>query len=182
MPDFRRKPNRLASPSYRGFGEYFLTFCTGGRKGLFVAATSRRHASESRALVDVLLAALRQTCAAHQFAAYAYCFMPDHLHLLAQAQSKECNLPAFVKDFKGQGTAAVRTLGIRQLWQKGYYDHVVRDSESAGEIAWYIFLNPVRAGLTPAVWDWPYSGSFVFDWKRLPPSGENYVPPWRKSS
>jgi len=192
MPDFRRKPNRLASPSYLGFGEYFLTFCTGGRKGLFVAASESEElkkwrrkvaaTAETCALVDVLLAALRQTCAAHKFAAYAYCFMPDHLHLLAQAQSKECSLPAFVKAFKGQGTAAVRPLGIHGLWQKGYYDHVVRDSESAGEIAWYILLNPVRAGLTRSVWDWPYSGSFVFDWRRLPPSGENYVPPWKKSS
>jgi putative transposase len=203
MPDFRRKPNRLAWPSYLGFGEYFLTFCTGGRKRFFAAATENEElkkwgrkeeakekewrrkvaaTAETRGLVDVLLAALRQTCAAHKFAAYAYCFMPDHLHLLAQAQSKECRLPAFVKAFKGGGTAAVRPLGIHQLWQKGFYDHVIRDSESAGEIAWYILSNPVRAGLTRTVWDWPYSGSLVFDWKRLPPSGENYVPPWKKSS
>ncbi len=170
MPNFHRKQNRLALPCYLGFGEYFLTLCTSGRKRLF----------ESGVLIDALLAALRQTCATHHFSISAYCFMPDHLHLLAQARSNDCDLPAFVKAFKGQATAAARPLGIRNLWQRGYYDHVIRNSESAGEIAWYIFLNPVRAGLARTVWDWPHSGSFAFDWKRLPIPAATYIPPWKK--
>ena len=179
MPDFLRKPNRLESRSYVGFGEYFLTLCTHARKRLFVAATSRRHPSEPSTLVEALLGALRETCSAHHFTIAAYCFMPDHLHLLSQAQTKDCDLRAFVKAFKGQATAAARPLGAHQLWQKGYYDHVIRNSESASEIAWYIFLNPVRAELVRAGLDWPYSGSFVFDWKTLPTPAQPYVPPWK---
>ncbi|HKW61911.1 MAG TPA: transposase [Candidatus Acidoferrum sp.] len=169
MADFHRTPNRLDPACYLGFGEYFLTLCTGDRRKLF----------ESGALVEALLAVLRATCSAHHFAISAYCFMPDHLHLLAQAESKACDLPAFVKAFKGLATVAARTLGVRHLWQKGYYDHVVRESESAGEIAWYIFLNPVRAGLACTVWEWPHCGSFVFDWQRLQIPEKTYIPPWK---
>ena len=169
MATFQRAPNRLDASSYLGFREYFLTLCTDGRQKLFA----------SPALVDALLATLRETCSDHHFAISAYCFMPDHLHLLAQAESKTCDLPAFVKSFKGRAAVAARRLGIRNLWQKGYCDHVVRDSESAGEIAWYIFLNPVRAGLASTVWEWPHSGSFVFDWKRLPIPAKTYIPPWK---
>ena len=141
MANFRRAPNRLDPASYLGFQEYFLTLSTGGRQKLFA----------NRPLVDALLAAIRETSSVNQFAISAYCFMRDHLYLLAQAKSKTCDLPAFVKSFKGRAAVAARRLGIRDLWQKGFYDHVVRDSESSGEIAWYIFLNPVRAGLVSNV-------------------------------
>lgn len=107
--------------------------------------------------------------------------MPDHLHLLAQAKAKACDLPVFVKAFKGRAAVAERRLGVRNLWQR-YYDHVVRDSESSGEVAWYIFLNPVRAGLVSNVWERPQSGSFVFDWKRLPIPARTYTPPWKTQS
>lgn len=130
----QRKANRLPPQCYLGFGEYFLTLCTDNRKKFF----------ESRVLVETLLGVLREACSAHRFAIVAHCFMPDHLHLLAQADSKDCELPAFVKTLKGRATVAARLLGVHRLWQKGYYDHVIRNSESAGEIAWYIFLNPVR--------------------------------------
>ena len=169
MANFQRAPNRLDPVSYLGFQEYFLTLCTGGRQKLFA----------NRPLVNALLATLRETSSVHQFAISAYCFMPDHLHLLVQAKSKACDLPVFVKAFKGRAAVAARRLSIRNLWQKGYYDHVVRDSESSGEIAWYIFLNPVRAGLVSNVWGWPHSGSFVFDWKRLPIPAKMYTPHWK---
>ena len=169
MPNFHRATNRLNPASYLGFQEYFLTLCAGDKQKLFA----------NPALIDALLATLCETCSAHDFAISAYCFMPDHLHLLAQAKSKTCDLPAFVKAFKGRAAVAARRLGIHNLWQKGYYDHMVRDSESSGEIAWYIFLNPVRAGLAPTVWEWPHSGSFVSDWKRLPIPEKTYVPPWK---
>ena len=169
MPTFHRAPNRLDPTSYLGFQEYFLTLCTDGWQKLFA----------NPALTDALLATLRETSSAYHFAIFAYCFMPDHLHLLAQAESNACDLPVFVKAFKGRAAVAARRLGIRNLWQKGYYDHVVRDSESSGEIAWYIFLNPVRAGLASTVWEWPHSGSFVFDWKQLPVAAKTYIPPWK---
>jgi hypothetical protein len=50
------------------------------------------------------------------------------------------------------------------LWQKGFYDHVLRSGESTDGAAWYVFMNPVRAGLVKRAQDWPYSGSFVFRW------------------
>jgi hypothetical protein len=62
MPDFHRKPNRLAPVSYRGRRSYFLTLCTGERRTLFTDAT----------LVNAVLDVLRATCASHSFRVYAY--------------------------------------------------------------------------------------------------------------
>lgn len=169
MPTFRRKPNRLAPISYQGFNQYFLTLCTHHRLNLFY----------SPRIVSPVLDSLGRTAAKFHFGVYAYCFMPDHLHLLAQAQSSNFALPSFVRAFKAASTVAARAIGEHPLWQKGYYDHVLRDSESADAVAWYIFLNPLRAGLARALKDWPFSGSLVLDWKRIEDPTTPYVPPWR---
>jgi len=44
------------------------------------------------------------------------------------------------------------------LWQKQFFDHLLRSSESY-ESKWrFVCENPVRAGLVEAVEDWPYGG------------------------
>lgn len=41
-------------------------------------------------------------------------------------------------------------------WQKGFFDHVMRNGESALQKWLYIRENPVRAGLVGCAEDWPY--------------------------
>jgi hypothetical protein len=47
------------------------------------------------------------------------------------------------------------------------YEHVLRDDEKAQVVARYIVENPVRAGLTKSVLDYPFVGSQVFELKEL---------------
>jgi len=53
------------------------------------------------------------------------------------------------------------------LWQKGYYEHVLRDEEDSKEIAFYIIANPVRAGLVQSPDDYPFSGSDAWTIREL---------------
>jgi len=41
------------------------------------------------------------------------------------------------------------------VWQKGYYDHALRDEENLAAVARYIVANPLRAGLARNVADYP---------------------------
>lgn len=41
------------------------------------------------------------------------------------------------------------------VWQKGYYDHALRDEENLAVVARYIVANPLRAGLARNVADYP---------------------------
>lgn len=76
--------------------------------------------------------------------------MPDHLH----------GLLAFPGDVPMQ--RAITSLkswmakrhGIQ--WQRDFFDHRLRSTESAQEKATYIRMNPVRAGLCANPEDWPY--------------------------
>jgi putative transposase len=169
MPEFRRKPNRLPAESYRGQQAYFLTLCVRDRKSVL---------SDSM-LVSALLALLEETCAAHSFHVYAFCFMPDHLHLILVGESDSSELARLIRAFKEAASAVARKSGVSNLWQKGFYDHVLRSGKSLDEAAWYIFLNPVRVGLVKKAEEWPYSGSFVFEWKSLAAPSEPFHPPWK---
>ncbi len=46
-------------------------------------------------------------------------------------------------------------------------------------MAWYIFNNPVRKGLVKDMREWPYSGLWMFDWKKAVAALEEFVPPWK---
>ncbi len=169
MAEFRRKPNRLAAESYRGRRAYFLTLCVCERKKVFTDGT----------LVSTLLALLEKTCAAHSFRVHAFCFMPDHLHLILVGESESSEVSPVIRALKGAATEVVRASSISSLWQKRYYDHVLRGGKSLDESAWYVFLNPVRAGLVKRAGEWPYSGSFVFARKVLARPPETFHPPWK---
>lgn len=172
MLEFHRKANRLGPGSYLGPGAYFLTLCANERHKILANAV----------LVESVLPILRSACGSHSFNVNAYCFMPDHLHLIVMGGSDSASLPRFMQAFKSLAARETRKLGTAKHWQKGFYDHVLRDGESIDAASWYAFFNPVRAGLVRRPEDWPYSGSFVFAWPNVPMVSTPFVPPWKRET
>ncbi|MEM1058925.1 MAG: transposase [Verrucomicrobiota bacterium] len=76
--------------------------------------------------------------------------MPDHVHLIARIPDTQ-RLSKVVGDWK---KFFVRSHAIR--WQRNYFDHRLRSSESYRQKSEYILENPVRAGLVDHFEDWPY--------------------------
>lgn len=79
----------------------------------------------------------------------AYAFLPDHFHLLIfvpkttdiskLAQSIQRN---FTRNYK-------KAHGINEpvrLWQRGFWDHVIRDERDFANHFHYIHYNPVKHG------------------------------------
>jgi len=95
---------------------------------------------------------------------YAWCIMPEHLHLLVQ----DADLIAFVRLVKGRATPVARQIDRSQrLWQKSFWDHGLRKEESVYSVATYIWENPIRRGLVEEASDYEWSGSLVWpDWRR----------------
>ena len=148
-----RRPKRLAGVSYVGYQRYFLTACTAARHPAFA----------SPPVTEGCLWQLRQSADAHAFAIAAYCFMPDHLHVVVYATSDASDLCAFVVHYKKlTGYEYSRRWG-RRLWQPGYYDRVLRDDESTEAVARYVLENPVRAGLAKRLGEYRFSGSDLYD-------------------
>jgi len=83
--------------------------------------------------------------------------MPDHMHALLEGLDDASDFRRYAKMAKQRSGAAYALRSDGPLWQKGYYDHVLRDDEDSKEVAFYIVANPVRAGLCAAADDWPWS-------------------------
>ncbi len=63
--------------------------------------------------------------------------------------------------FKQRSSFAIKKIVGKKLWQRSYYDHVVRRAESLEEICKYILENPVRKGLVENYREYPYSFSLI---------------------
>src|SRR4030042_6095732 len=126
---FRRQRNRLSLDVYRARIALFVTTSVLGGWSAFAR----------EAMVTCCLSVLRTCCEKHAVELYAYCFMPDHVHLLLLGTDR-ADIIAFVKDFKQRsGFACNRLLQQRgAFWQKSYYDHVLRGGEDIESVARYI--------------------------------------------
>ena len=85
--------------------------------------------------------------------------MPDHLHALLEGLDDSSDFRRCAKMAKQRSGAAYALRSEQPLWQKGYYEHVLRDDEDSKEVAFYIVANPVRAGLIQSPDEYPLSGS-----------------------
>jgi putative transposase len=156
MPEFARKGNRLSFSSYLAQRSYLATLCTRDRKAIFT----------SPQIVQLMVCSLSEQARLHFFEVYAYCFMPDHCHLLLCGIDSSSNLPGMIRAFKGRTAVELRHLGLRNVWQRSFHDHIIRNGEDFRAAAAYVLENPVRAGLVGDPRRWPHSGSLVFDWRR----------------
>jgi putative transposase len=87
---------------------------------------------------------------------YAYCLMPDHLHLLVSP--KNGNLIDFIRRWKSYTANLLNKLGRDgSCWQRGFYDHALRKDDDILTTAEYIVHNPVRQHIAKHWREYPYS-------------------------
>ena len=97
----------------------------------------------------------------HNIAVGRYLIMPDHLHLFVSGPG-DFQLGRWVGTLK-QFLARRILIGqsVEPFWQRGFFDHVLRNDESYGKKWDYVRANPVRAGYVGNAEEWPYSGEIV---------------------
>jgi putative transposase len=132
------RPPRITGFAYLGVHQYALTLCTFERLRIFTQPL----------LVAAAHHEIARTCEEHAFIVLAYCFMPDHVHLVLEGTSDDSDLRACLKRSRQRVAYVLRTrFGIPRTWQDGYFDHVLRASERTNVVVRYVLDNPVRAGL-----------------------------------
>ncbi len=122
--------------------------CTHQRENVFVA----------RDVVDAVRLQILRTADAHDFKLLAYCFMPDHLHLLVEGCSAGADLAPFGKLVKQRSSYEYKQRTGKRLWQRGWFDYQLQVSDDVDDTIEYILLNPVRAGLAVHASEYPFSG------------------------
>src|SRR5688572_1279471 len=142
---------------YTGQHAYFLTFCTYRRSEVFVDAET----------VDTVLTQILRAANRWQFDMLAYCFMPDHAHLIVAGKEREADCLAFIKAAKQYSAYRFRQTFGRRLWQRYGFERVLRDDKEVAMTTAYIIGNPVRAGLAAGPSDYPYLGSTRYSVEEL---------------
>ena len=128
---------RLKTFDYLGFHRYFLTICTYERARLFVNDQS----------VELVLPQLSRTTDDQRFLVIAYCFMPDHVHMLVEGNHPTADFREFVRIFKQRSSFVWKQRNETALWQRSYFEHVLRNDEDTIGVAKYILEDPVRGNL-----------------------------------
>ena len=76
--------------------------------------------------------------------------------------SEGVTLTKWVQALKSVMGKKLLALGFdKPHWQEGFFDHLLRSSESYAEKWEYVRMNPVRAGLVPTPEEWAYQGEIV---------------------
>jgi putative transposase len=117
--------------------------------------------------IVLLRSAYRSVRARFPFETIAICVLPDHLHAIWRLPEGDSDFPLRWNLIKGgfsrslpsiksrsQSTIAKREKGI---WQRRYWEHVIRDETDMARHVDYIHFNPVKHGLVTRVCDWPHS-------------------------
>ena len=92
------------------------------------------------------------------FTAGRYVIMPDHIHLFVRVGAEQ-KVSQYIRLMKQVLTKQIRLVAAEErIWQPGFFDHVMRSSESYTEKWAYVRMNPVRAGLVDDVDQWPFEG------------------------
>ena len=88
--------------------------------------------------------------------------MPDHVHLFLRG-SPNFRLGGWIGALKqALAKAANLSRGEAQMWEEGFFDHILRTNESYSQKWSYVRDNPVRAGLVKSAVEWPYQGEIVY--------------------
>jgi putative transposase len=149
--NYPKRPPRLDRlfSSARPF--YFVTFNT--YKRLPILAESEIHR------------VFRRYCVRAQennVAVGRYVIMPDHIHLFVAFPMIEMELSKWVQMLRNVLGKELLRLGVQKPhWQEGFFDHLLRSSESYSEKWEYVRNNPVRAGLCAYPEIWPYQGEIT---------------------
>lgn len=127
----------------------------------------RREYFSNTTLGERVRAQLLSTVARWGVEIIAYCFMPDHLHVLVEGKTEHADCRKCADAFRRTSGFYFRRERGNRLWQDGYFDHVLRKEDATLDVVSYIVLNPVTAGLYADANAYPLLGSSRFELSEL---------------
>jgi REP element-mobilizing transposase RayT len=161
-----RKPNRLKNYDYSLEGYYYITICSKDRENIFgdyvkddvVAVLASAHDHIKLSIVGQIINTQLQDIQ-NQFENVEldeYIIMPNHLHgIIIIKKRVEASAPPtisqIIRSLKSKCTNEYlqyineKNLNISgKIWQRSFYDHIIRDEKSLNKIRNYIINNPAN--------------------------------------
>ena len=144
-----RKKLRLENYDYKSYGAYFLTVCTTDKKHILGKIVG----GDAHIAPHIELSAYGITVKKYIKnikGIDVYTIMPNHIHLIIRvgfdsdgtmwASSPTQGIPQLIKSFK---IMVSKECG-KTIFQRSYYDHIIRDEKDYMEKQDYILTNPSK--------------------------------------
>ena len=151
----KRKKLRLSCYDYQSNGAYFLTICIKERKQILSKIVGERSAlpktqpyiqlTQIGKTVDTAINSINN----HYPCVFVdcYCIMPNHIHIIffidktiSGSAMRSPTIATIVNQMKG---FVSKQIGF-SIWQKSYFDHIIRNEQELYEIRKYIEQNPIK--------------------------------------
>lgn len=143
----KRKNNRLLGFNYSNSASYFITICTANRRKLFWTDKLDGTLSDQGIAAEQELLALPKRFMLTGIDKYV--IMPDHIHLIITligampgTDEKTPDVKNVIGSFKAKVTGRIGNGNT--VWQKSFYDHVIRNNKEYSDIWEYIEFNPCK--------------------------------------
>jgi len=125
-----------------------------------------------------LLAVMREVKDEIAFSMLAYVILDDHFHCIIKPKAG-CSFSRIMQSIKLRFTCRYKCHheidGKHTLWQRRFWDHVIRDENDLQHHLDYIHYNPLKHGYVTEIKEYPWSsfkehvnrGNYPSDWARL---------------
>lgn len=153
MPNYRR--------AYIEGGTYFFTVVTYNRNKILCTEDNQKN----------LEASINETCEEYPFVIDAWVLLPDHVHCIWTLPSGDNNFSIRWQRIKSRFTIRYtkskdevwaisesrKKRGEQAVWQRRFWEHLIRDEKDFQRHCDYIHYNPVKHGYVTAPKDWQFS-------------------------
>ncbi len=117
--------------------------------------------------IDALRDAVERTRKRYPFIMDAVVVLPDHIHAIWTLPPGDSDFSLRWRLIKSRFAQALpkqerlshvrRARGERGIWQRRFWEHLIRDKADYARHVEYCYINPVKHGLAASVRDWPHS-------------------------
>ena len=129
----KRKANRLPGYDYSQNGGYFVTICTQDKKNILWGKNTNEGLQQGKPVVlsnigTLVERAINNISKRHKgIVIDKYVIMPNHIHMILILGDYETSpsLSRIVRQFKERTS---KQTGY-QIWQKSFYDRIIRDED-----------------------------------------------------
>ena len=136
---------------YQPGGHYFFTLVTQQRRPIFTCSE----------YVALFKAAINKTKRKYPFSLNSIVILPDHLHCLWKLPENDNDFSTrwrlIKRYFSMEMNTSINQRKEKEVWQRRFWEHSIRDEDDWKKHMDYIHYNPVKHDLVRAPGDWQHS-------------------------
>lgn len=140
-----RRTIRIKDYDYSKSGMYFITICTKDKRHIFGnIIKGKMTLSKYGIIANEVLIKINENLS-DKICIDSYVVMPNHVHFIVEFKlDNKISLKYFITTYKSTVRKRINKIGLTDVWQRNYYEHIIRNEKEMYAIMEYIMYNPIN--------------------------------------